>query len=149
MVEAVVADQTPFVPKPRSDESRTCGVGLSSCLISPYGIVYPCIELRVPAGDLRKQKFSEIWRSAPVFVELRERHVFGNLPDCQRCALQTYCEGRCAGIAWKNHGDLYGGHTLACWQAQARFMQQHPGAPVPTTPLLERQQCVGRQIQER
>ncbi len=85
MVEAVVADQTPFVPKPRSEESRTCGVGLSSCLISPYGIVYPCIELRVPAGDLRKQKFSEIWRSAPVFVELRERHVFGNLPDCQRC----------------------------------------------------------------
>ncbi len=139
MAQAVVADQTPFVPQLRSDESRTCSVGLSSCLISPYGVVYPCIELRIPAGDLRQQSFVDIWRDGSIFGQLRERHVQGNLPDCRACAIRSYCEGRCAGIAWKDHGDPYGGHTLACWQAQARYMQQHPGEPVPTTPLLERQ----------
>lgn len=138
MVEAVVTDHTPFVPKLRSDESRTCSVGLSSCLISPYGVVYPCIELRMPAGDIRQQRFIDVWRAAPVFLELRERHFVRNLKDCRDCLLQRYCEGRCAGIAWKDEGDYYAGHALACGQAQARYLQQHPGALVPTTPLLER-----------
>lgn len=136
MAEAVVADRTPFVPRLHSDESRTCSVGLSSCLINPYGTVYPCIELRIPAGNLRKQRFNDIWRTAPVFEELRQRHVQRNLPECRVCPLRHYCEGRCAGIAWKDHGDLYRGHIQACWQAQARYAQQHPGEPVPTTPLL-------------
>jgi hypothetical protein len=49
--------------------------------------------------------------------------------------LNTYCEGRCAGLAWKDHGDWYGGNVLACQQAQARFEHQHPGQTAPQTPL--------------
>lgn len=138
MMQAVLADQTPYVPQSRSDESRTCSVGLSSCMISPYGVVYPCIELRIPAGDLRKQPFADIWGSGPILTEVRERHVWRNLSDCRTCVLERYCEGRCAGIAWKDHGDLYGGHVLACWQAQARYAQQHPGERAPETQPLEK-----------
>ena len=61
-----------------------------------------------------------------------------NLPECQVCPINAYCEGRCAGLAWKEHGDLYGGHTLACQQAQARYDHQHPGEPIPETPLQTR-----------
>jgi radical SAM protein with 4Fe4S-binding SPASM domain len=138
MAQAMTADHTPFEPGLRTPESRTCSVGLSSCLLDPYGRVYPCIELRVPAGDVRTQPFLDIWRTAPILVELRERHVRRNLPDCRACPIQQYCEGRCAGMAWKDHGDPYGGHALACWQAQARYLQQHPGEAAPGTPLLEK-----------
>ncbi|HZY40939.1 MAG TPA: SPASM domain-containing protein, partial [Anaerolineae bacterium] len=108
------------------------------CVISPYGVVYPCIELRLPAGDLRRQSFADIWSNSPLLTGLRERHTWANLPECLACPIQAYCEGRCAGLAWKEHGDLYGGHTLACQQAQARLAQLHPNAPIPETPLQAR-----------
>ena len=66
------------------------------------------------------------------------QHTYANLPECRVCPINTYCEGRCSGLAWKEHGDLYGGHTLACQHAQARYAQQHPGAPIPETPLQAR-----------
>jgi len=135
ITDLFLADGSPFVPQARPMTSRTCQVGLSSCLISPYGEVFPCIELRLPAGHLRQQRFDEIWRGAPIFNELRSRHTLANLPECRVCPLNAYCEGRCAGLAWKEHGDPYGGHLLACQQAQARFAHVHPEAAIPQTPL--------------
>jgi radical SAM protein with 4Fe4S-binding SPASM domain len=138
MIETLMADPTPYTPLSPTADRRTCQVGLASCLISPYGIVYPCIELRIPAGDLRRQRFSEVWADAAILRELRSSHFFGNLTDCRTCPLSAYCEGRCAGLAWKEHGDLYGGNTLACRHAQARFAQQHPCRPIPNTPFQTR-----------
>lgn len=135
MIEVLVADQTPLRVRITGPSARTCKVGLSSCLISPYGEVYPCIELRVSAGSLRCESFAEIWANAPIFQDLRNRHMVSNLPECRDCPINLYCEGRCAGLAWKEHGDLYGGHSLACQHAQARYEQQHPGQTAPQTPL--------------
>lgn len=141
MADALTEDAASFAPLRRSENTRTCSVGLSSCLISPYGVVYPCVELRIPAGDLRRERFASIWRNAPIFQELRAGHVVARLPECRECALLPYCEGRCAGLSWKETGDLYRGHTLACLHAQARYEQQHPGAPVPDTPFLAKQRA--------
>jgi radical SAM protein with 4Fe4S-binding SPASM domain len=84
---------------------------------------------------VRREKFADIWSQSPLLNDLRQRHTWANLPECQACPIQAYCEGRCAGIAFKEHGDLYGGHTLACQQAQARFAQMNPDEAVPQTPL--------------
>lgn len=126
--------QAVFEPRVRHAQSRTCKVGLSSCVISPYGEVYPCIELRISAGNLRRERFETIWH-APIFRELRSRHVWHELPECQICELNSYCEGRCSGLAWKRNGNLYSADGVACAQAQARYQQQHPHLPVPVTPL--------------
>ena len=101
-------------------DQRTCQVGLGGCLISPSGIVYPCVELRIPAGDLRRQPFAEIWSHAPIFQELRRRHTVAHLPECAPCPLRSHCHSRCAGLAWKERGDLYAAHSSACTQALAR-----------------------------
>lgn len=141
MTALLQADSTPFQPVVRSAGSRTCQVGLTSLLISPYGEVYPCNELRISAGRLagvRRQPLGEIWLNAPIFRELRQRHTYAHLPECQVCPINCYCEGRCAGLAWKEHGDPYGGNALACQQAQARFEQQNPGQRAPQTPLQAR-----------
>ena len=115
----------PFERRSGDPSSRTCSVGLHSCLIDPYGTVFPCVELRIPAGNLRTQSFIDIWQNAAIFQELRERHTLANLPVCRTCALQPYCEGRCAGIAWKETGNLYAPHKLACLQARARKHSLH------------------------
>ena len=84
MTGVLLADQTPFISRRRGPDSRTCSVGLASCLISPYGVVYPCVELRIPAGRLtgvERQRFADIWAKAPIFQELRERHVWRELPE--------------------------------------------------------------------
>ncbi len=141
MANVLVDDAPPFTPRARHPEGRTCSVGLSSCLISPYGVVYPCTELRIPAGRLAGEgaaPFAEIWAEAPIFRQLRAQHTFANLPECRVCPIAAYCEGRCAGLAWKEGGDIYAGHALACQHAQARYAQQHPGAPIPPTPLQTR-----------
>jgi radical SAM protein with 4Fe4S-binding SPASM domain len=130
----MVGDNGSFQRRVPLAETRTCQVGLSSCVISPYGEVYPCIELRMPAGNLRRASFASIWQ-APVFQELRSRHTYGNLPECRICPINAYCEGRCAGLAWKQDGNLYGADLAACLQAQARYEQQHPGQAAPRTPL--------------
>lgn len=138
ITEALHLDQSPFTARQVEPENRTCSVGLSSCLISPYGEVFPCIELRISAGNLRQQRFADIWANAPIFQELRTRHTYRFLPECFSCPINRYCEGRCSGLAWKEHGNLYRGHSLACLQAQARFAQVHPNNPIPTTPLQTR-----------
>ena len=131
-------DQAPFDLRTVTPAARTCSVSLSSCLISPYGDVLPCIELRIPGGNIRRRSFIDIWNNGGIFKQLRSRHTMKNLPECHVCPINRYCEGRCSGLAWKEHGDLYGGHSLACTQAQARFAQIHPNQPVPETPLQAR-----------
>lgn len=143
MTSVISADHTPFQPPLRTAGSRTCKVGLSSCLISPYGEIYPCHELRISAGNIRRQAFADCWANAPIFQDLRARHTFANLPECRVCPIDRYCEGRCAGLAWKDHGDLYGGDPLACRQAQARFEEQHSGQKAPQTPLQARRSAPG------
>lgn len=145
MTQVLLADGGNFVPQPPAPSSRTCKVGLAACVISPYGEVFPCIELRIAAGSVREQSFADIWRNAPIFRNLRQRHTYANLPECQVCPINAYCEGRCAGLAWKESGDLFAGNTLACTQAQARFAQLHPGEPIPETPLQAKQAAAGGQ----
>lgn len=144
MHRALVDDNTPMLVRPVEPEGRTCSVGLSSCVISPYGVVYPCIELRVPAGDLRRERFEDIWLHAGIFADLRSRHIRMNLDHCSACLISGYCEGRCAGIAWKEHGNPYAGHTLACWHAQARYAEQHPDASIPDTPYLRERRSAAK-----
>ncbi|MCB0232046.1 MAG: SPASM domain-containing protein, partial [Anaerolineae bacterium] len=98
----------------------------------------PCIELRIPGGNIRQRRFIDIWNNGGIFKQLRSRHTMKNLPECHVCPINRYCEGRCSGLAWKEHGDLYGGHSLACSQAQARFAQIHPNQMIPETPLQAR-----------
>lgn len=134
----IAADGVAVVRKPKTPETRTCGVGLASLTVSPYGEVYPCVELRVSAGNVRRQPLAEIWREGPIFRRLRERHMVKNLPECRVCPINSYCQARCSGLSLKESGDLYLGHSQACLQAQAQFALLNPGEPVPETPVLAR-----------
>jgi len=64
-----------------------CSAGHTSCYISPYGDVLPCVQLPKPAGNLRRQRFIEIWRGSPAMEEVRSVRD-SQLPICSQCAIR-------------------------------------------------------------
>jgi len=95
-----------------------CSAGHTSCYISPYGDVLPCVQLPKPAGNLRRQRFIEIWRGSPAMEEVRSVRD-SQLPICSQCAIRKYCD-RCPGLALWEGGDLLGAYERACELAEER-----------------------------
>jgi len=99
---------------------RFCGIGLSGLLIDPYGEVYPCVQTRLSAGNLRRQPLRHIWRESPVWDYLRQL-TLENLPFCSTCNLQAYCT-RCHGLAMIEDHDLHGCASIC--RREATFRRQ-------------------------
>lgn len=99
-------------------EDLPCSAGHNSCYVSPYGDIYACVQLPMPAGNLRTESFQEIWESAPALERIRNVRE-SQLPVCSRCEIRAYCE-RCPGLAWMEGGDLYGAYERACSLAEQK-----------------------------
>ena len=79
-----------------------CPCGTQYCRITPDGKLTPCPYLPEVAGDLRTQSFGEIWRSAPLFRQIREGALGGK---CGQCEYQKLCGG-CRARAFALEGDV-------------------------------------------
>ena len=99
-------------------EDLPCSAGHNSCYISPYGDVLPCVQLPQAAGNLRREKFEDIWYHAPQLERLRAIRE-SQLPVCSRCEIRSYCE-RCPGLALMEGGDLLGAYERACDLAEQK-----------------------------
>jgi radical SAM protein with 4Fe4S-binding SPASM domain len=99
-------------------EDLPCSAGHNSCYISPYGDVFPCVQLPQAAGNLRREKFDDIWYHAPQLERLRAVRE-SQLPVCSRCEIRSYCE-RCPGLALMEGGDLLGAYERACALAEEK-----------------------------
>jgi radical SAM protein with 4Fe4S-binding SPASM domain len=97
-------------------EDLPCSAGHNSCYISPYGDVFPCVQLPQAAGNLRRERFSDIWYHALQLERLRGIRE-SQLPVCSRCEIRSYCE-RCPGLALMEGGDLLGAYERACELAE-------------------------------
>jgi AdoMet-dependent heme synthase len=95
-----------------------CSAGHNSCYISPYGDVFPCVQLPQAAGNLRRERFADIWYHAPQLEQLRAVRE-SQLPVCSRCEIRGYCE-RCPGLAWMEGGDMLGAYQRACQLAEQK-----------------------------
>ena len=93
-----------------------CSAGHNSCYISPYGDVSPCVQMPKPAGNLRKQRFHEIWYGSSEMNRVRAVRE-SQLPLCSSCSIRSYCE-RCPGLAQMEGGDLLGAYERACELAE-------------------------------
>ena len=109
-------------------EDLPCSAGHNSCYISPYGDVFPCVQLPQAAGNLRRKRFSEIWYRAPQLERLRGIRE-SQLPLCSRCEIRSYCE-RCPGLALMEGGDLLGAYERACELAEQKARLAGVAEPV-------------------
>jgi radical SAM protein with 4Fe4S-binding SPASM domain len=75
-------------------ESGGCMAGTQYCRITPGGDVTPCPYMTVVAGNVREQRFGDIWESSPVLLQLRDPEQLKG--RCGRCEFKKLCGGcRC------------------------------------------------------
>ena len=89
---------------PLADFIGGCGAGRLYCSLSPQGDVHPCVFLPINVGNLKTEKFQDIWLNSTLFKALRNR---GNLKGaCGICAYKYICGGCRARSAAYHNGDM-------------------------------------------
>ncbi len=89
-------------------ESGGCMAGTQYGRITPEGNVTPCPYMTVVAGNIRENRLTEIWQTAPVFQELRNLNQL---------------KGRCGGCEFK---ELCGGCRCRAYAAYGDYLQEDP-----------------------
>jgi AdoMet-dependent heme synthase len=100
-------------PPPGDDimDGYPCSAGHTACYISPYGDVFPCVQFPLPCGNVRKEKFLDIWRHSKQLREVRSIRA-RDLPVCSSCAHVGTCT-RCPGLAYME-GNMRGPSSADC-----------------------------------
>jgi radical SAM protein with 4Fe4S-binding SPASM domain len=79
---------------------RGCLAGSGVCFLSHLGEVYPCGYLPVSAGNIRRQRFRDIWENATIFQELRDvESLEGKCGVCEFKRLCLGCRARAYGVS--------------------------------------------------
>jgi radical SAM protein with 4Fe4S-binding SPASM domain len=91
----------PSSPLLKNYAHGSCPAGKYYCRITPEGDVTPCPYMPVSAGNLRTSGFADLWRSSPVFADLREPRLGGR---CGACEFSKICGG-CRCRAYATYGD--------------------------------------------
>jgi radical SAM protein with 4Fe4S-binding SPASM domain len=120
--EALVGNVDEFcavAPSPNADdlEALPCSAGHSACYVSPYGDVFPCVQFPLPSGNVRRQRFIDIWRHSDQLNEVRSIRI-KDLSSCSKCTHVSKCT-RCPGLAYME-GNMRGPSTADCEKSFAR-----------------------------
>ena len=100
-----------------SMESLPCSAGHTACYVSPYGEFYPCVQFPLSCGNVRQQRFIDIWRDSEQLKEVRSIRL-RDLSSCSQCAHGSTCT-RCPGLAFME-GNMRGPSTADCEKSFAR-----------------------------
>jgi radical SAM protein with 4Fe4S-binding SPASM domain len=100
---------------------RGCLAGSAFCFISHVGQVQGCGYLDVAAGNVRQQRFGEVWRDSPFFKDLRDSSRLKG--KCGVCNYQVVCGG-CRARAYEATGDYLEAEPYCAYQPPLR----HGGA---------------------
>jgi AdoMet-dependent heme synthase len=104
-------------PDENSLEALPCSAGHTSCYVSPYGDVYPCVQFPLPTGNVRQQRFIDIWRHSDKMNEVRSIRL-KDLSTCTQCTHVSSCS-RCPGLAYME-GNMRGPSSQDCEKSFAR-----------------------------
>jgi AdoMet-dependent heme synthase len=142
--QSLVGDVDEFcaVPaRPNEDELQAlpCSAGHTAAYVSPYGDVYPCVQFPLPCGNVRQQRFIDIWRHSDQLMEVRSIRL-KDLTSCSQCAHGSTCT-RCPGLAFME-GNMRGPSTQDCEKSFAR-------TGVPSANLLSRKPAAANLVQIR
>jgi AdoMet-dependent heme synthase len=127
----------PTGPDESQLESLPCSAGHTACYVSPYGDVYPCVQFPLPSGNVRSQRFLDIWRHSDQLNEVRSIRV-KDLPSCSQCTHVSSCT-RCPGLAYME-GNMRGPSTQDCEKSFAR-------TGIPSANLLSRKTRTANLVQ--
>lgn len=103
---AVLAECREFLepadPERRDTDMTLCSAGFRFCTVDPAGRVWGCSFQDEPAGDLRRERFLDVWRDSPVLAAFR-RLSRAAWTACRTCALDAVCR-RCPAFSARTGG---------------------------------------------
>jgi MoaA/NifB/PqqE/SkfB family radical SAM enzyme len=75
---------------------KHCGAGSNSIAVDPYGRVLPCVQWRVPVGNLHERRITDIWATSGMLQEIRQttqavRRKLGGLGEAG--LVSNFCPG--------------------------------------------------------
>ena len=105
------------LPEAEAMMSLPCSAGHTAAYVSPYGDVTPCVQFPFVVGNVRKQKFIDIWRHSPQLQEVRSI-TLAELEGCSSCVHGGSCS-RCPGLAY-TEGNMRGPSLQDCERSFAR-----------------------------
>lgn len=108
-------------PRTRREKLVYCGAGRNFASVSCDGILYPCLQLKIPLGDLKEKSFAGIWKagsSEGPLAFIRRAALDDNSP-CASCLHLEYCQ-RCPGLALLEEGDIAAAPSVSCLSSQVR-----------------------------
>jgi len=117
-------------PPPTEDEmldASPCSAGHTACYISPYGDVFPCVQFPLPTGNLRAQRFGDVWHQSPQMNDVRAIRM-RDLPTCSTCSFMTTCT-RCPGLAYME-GNMKGPSSADCEKSMVRAQSETAGKDI-------------------
>ena len=120
--QSLVGDVDEFcaVADPADENSLAalpCSAGHTACYVSPYGDVFPCVQFPLPTGNVRTQRFLDIWRHSDRMNEVRSIRL-KDLTTCTSCSHVGSCT-RCPGLAFME-GNMRGPSSQDCEKSFAR-----------------------------
>jgi len=119
--------------------STPCSAGHTTCYVSPYGDVFPCVQFPLPTGNVRQQRFIDIWRHSDQMKDVRSIRV-KDLTTCTSCTHVGSCT-RCPGLAYME-GNMRGPSSQDCEKSFAR-------TGIPSANMLPKKSSLGNLIQIR
>ena len=99
-----------------TEESFPCNCARGNVAITATGDVQPCVSVPWAAGNVREQPFAEIWRSSPVFQQIRGLKM-ADYAKCVPCGHRAYC-ARNRGAAVTASGSYTGVDPFVCATAE-------------------------------
>lgn len=114
--------QGALLPEP-TDGPEPCSAGKSYCAIGPTGDLQPCIMMPLVVGNLRRERFIDLWQEAPLFQRLQALDK-SDLKECGSCDVAHACS-RCPGLAVQRGRDVDGCDPAGLQVARARVEARH------------------------
>jgi radical SAM protein with 4Fe4S-binding SPASM domain len=139
---ALVGNVEEFCTIPSGDtelDSLPCSAGHTACYVSPYGDVFPCVQFPLPTGNVRQQRFIDIWQHSEQMNDVRSIRM-KDLPTCTSCSHFGTCS-RCPGLAYME-GNMRGPSSQDCEKSFAR-------TGVPSANMLAKKRTAANLVQIR
>lgn len=107
-------------PNDMNAMTKGCLAGTGVCFVSHEGEVFPCGYLPAIAGDLRKEKFADIWANAKVFNDLRDTDNLKGKCGC--CEFRNVCMG-CRARAFAATGDYLDPEPFCVYEPKSEHLR--------------------------
>jgi AdoMet-dependent heme synthase len=116
-----------------------CSAGHTTCYVSPYGDLFPCVQFPLATGNVRNERFVDIWRHSERMNEVRSIRL-KDLTTCTSCSHVGSC-ARCPGLAFME-GNMRGPSSQDCEKSFAR-------TGIPSANMLAKKQASRDLVQIR